>query len=93
MIPVTVASPDFTYDPEALVREGKVTGLSKADRQAIADGADLGRVVNVRLKKAGLTRSGRVLQRADRLTPEGIYQAASDRDEVLALLKRAGYVR
>jgi hypothetical protein len=93
MIPVTVASPDFTYDIDELVRTGQVTGLSKADRAALAEGADFSQVVNVRSRKAGLTTSGRVLSRAGRLTPEGIFQIASDREEALALLKRNGYFR
>lgn len=93
MIPVTVASPDFTYDVDELVRVGQVTGLSKADKAALAEGADFSKVVNIRSRKAGLTQSGRVLSRAGRLTPEGIFKLASDREEALALLKRNGYFR
>lgn len=92
MIPVTVASPDFTHDIDALIRDGQVTGLSKADRRALAEGADFAKVVNIRSRKAGLTQSGRVLDRAGRSTPEGIFQTASDREEALALLKRHGYL-
>lgn len=94
MIPVTVASPDFTYNLDELVRQGQVTALSKADRRAVLDGADLGRVVNVRRTKAGLTESGRVLRRRDRMTPEAIYrQTGDDREAALALLKAQGYLR
>jgi hypothetical protein len=93
MLPVTVASPDYTYDPEALAREGRVTGLSKGDLRAIADGADFAQVVNIRSRAAGLHESGRVLSRAGRLTPEGIYRTTSSRDEALALLQRNGYLR
>jgi hypothetical protein len=70
-----------------------VTGLSKADLLALADGADLNQLVNVRLKKAGLRESGRVLSRAGRPTPEGIYRMSSTRTEAVALLRRFGYVR
>lgn len=94
MIPVTVASPDFTYNLDELVRNGQVTSLSKADRRAVLDGADLGRVVNVRHTKAGLTESGRVLRRRGRLTPEAIYrQTGDDREAALTLLERNGYLR
>lgn len=93
MIPVTVASPDFAYDLDDLVATGQVTGLSKADRRAVLDGADLGRVVNVRRQQAGLTESGRVLRRRGQLTPEVIYRTTSDRDEAVALLKQHGYLR
>lgn len=93
MIPVTVASPDLTYDPIELARTGQMTGLSKADLRAVTDGADFAKVVNVRQRAAGLTQSGRVLSRAGRPTPEAIYRLAKDRDEAVALLKQAGYLR
>lgn len=94
MTPVTVASPDLTYDPVELARSGQVTGLSRADLRAIDQGADFNQVVNVRSSKAGLTESGRVLARRGRLTPQGIYrQAGDDRDAALALLRQHGYLR
>lgn len=94
MIPTTVAAPDLTYDPEKLARDGLVTGLSKADQQALADGADFNQVVNVRAKKAGLVQSGEALTRAGRPTPAGIYRTAgADRDKALGLLAQHGYVR
>ncbi|MEU7814122.1 hypothetical protein [Pseudonocardia sp. NPDC049154] len=37
---------DLRTDPRAAVLAGKVTGLSKADEQAIRDGADVGQVIN-----------------------------------------------
>lgn len=86
------AAPDLVADPTDLVREGKVSGLSKADLQAIGDGADVGKVVNVRRKAAGLTESGRVLARAGKLTPEGIYRLASSQAEAVSLLRRYGYL-
>lgn len=93
MIPTTVAS-TLRQDPGELVRSGQVRGLSKADMQALNDGADLGRVVNVRRKKAGLLEAGHALQRGGRPTPAGIYAAAgNDREKALELLKRFGYLR
>jgi hypothetical protein len=94
MIPVTVASPDLTHDPVELARNGQVTGLSKADRRALDDGADFGQVVNIRSRKAGLMESGRVLSRAGRPSPEAIYRMApNDREEAVRLLRAAGYLR
>lgn len=93
MIPTTLANRDYIQDPAELLKQGLVTGLSKADQKAIADGADFGQVVNVRLRKAGLTESGRVLSRRGRATPEAIYhEAGNDRDRALALLQAAGYL-
>jgi len=92
----SIADNDFavTYDPVQLAREGKVTGLSKADMRALNEGADFGRVTNVHGKAAGLTVSGRVLERAGRLTPEGIFrEAGEDRAKALDLLTRNGYLR
>lgn len=93
MIPSTEdAAPDLVSDPSDLMSQGLVTGLSKADRQAIADGADLNKVVNVRKRSAGLIESGRVLARAGKLTPEGIYRIASDQPAAVAMLRRFGYL-
>lgn len=93
MIPTTVSSP-YAQDVDQLIRDGLVTGLSKADRQALADGADLGRVVNVRSKSAGLMQAGQALTRAGRPTPAGIYRlAGDDRAKALELLKQHGYIR
>jgi len=93
MIPTTIAAPDLTYDPQELVRTGQVTGLSKADRQAIEDGADLGQVTNIRRRSAGLMESGEALTRGDRPTPAGIYRAATSREDALERLAAAGYIR
>ncbi len=92
MTATTVASP-LRQDPNELVRSGQVRGLSKADQQALADGADLNRVVNVRLKKAGLLDAGHALTRAGKPTPAAIYRASGeDRAKALELLKAAGYI-
>ena len=94
MIPTTSAAPDLTYDPVDLAHRGLVTGLSKADMEALRDGADFGQVVNVRSRKAGLRESGEALTRASRPTPAGIFKTAGgDRDRALALLSQHGYIR
>lgn len=88
------AAEGLVSDPTDLARQGKVTGLSKADLRAInEDGADLNQVVNVRRREAGLKDSGRVLARNGRLTPEGVYRVASTREEAVDLFRRFGYLR
>lgn len=91
MIPTTVASP-LRQSPEQLVEDGQVRGLSKADLQAIGDGADVGQVVNVRRRSAGLLEAGHALTRSGRPTPAGIYRVATDREDAVRLLARYGYV-
>lgn len=59
---------DFTTDPQLAFKEGRVRGLSKADRQAVKDGADLNQVVNAhrgmytaggqKRTREGITRRG-----------------------------------
>lgn len=92
MIPTTVASP-YVQDVDQLVRDGQVTGLSKADVRALNDGADLSQVVNVRLKRAGLLDAGHALTRGGgRPTPAGIYRQASSRERAIELLRRHRYI-
>lgn len=94
MLPTTVAAPDLIQDPAELLRQGQIRGLSKADALAIEHGADFGRVVNVRARKAGLRQAGKVLARRGKPTPEGIYaRAGDDRAKAVELLKQFGYIR
>ena len=92
-IPITIANPDFVHDPVSLVRQGLVTGLSKADQKALTDGADMARVVNVRSRRAGLSGPGGALIRGGRPTPAGIYAAATSREDAIERLITAGYIR
>ncbi|MDR7253717.1 hypothetical protein J2X46_002707 [Nocardioides sp. BE266] len=94
LVPTSVSSP-YRQDPEQLVADGLVRGLSKADMQALADGADLNQVVNVRLRSAGLWQAGETaLRRGSRPTPAGIYaRAGDDRDLAVSLLGQHGYIR
>lgn len=86
------AAQHLVSDPMQAFRDGQVRGMSAADTKAVADGADLGRVVNVRRSETGLSRAGRVLDRGGVPTPEGIYQFASDRADALQMLRRFGYI-
>jgi hypothetical protein len=93
MLPTTVGqAPELLADPVELAEQGLVTGLSKADLKAIADGADFNQVVNVRRAAAGLREAGRALVRAGRPTPEAIYRAATSREDALRLLKLHGFI-
>lgn len=93
MTPTTDAiGKDLITDPSDLVERGLIRGLSKGDLQALDAGADLGQVVNVRRRAAGLTVGSSVMRRGGRLTPQAIMQLASDRTEVVALLRKFGYI-
>lgn len=93
MVPTKAGDDRLAQDPVDLMQRGLVTGMSKADRKAIADGADFNLVVNVRRQSAGLNTSGRAIARAGRPTPEGIYARATSRDDAIERLIAAGYVR
>lgn len=80
-------------DPMAAFKSGQITGLSKADTEAVQNGADLGQVVNVRRAAAGLTDGSSVIARRGRLTPSGIQRVATDRDDAIRLLTKFGYIR
>lgn len=86
------AGRELVTDTSDLVDRGLITGLSKGDAEALAGGADLGQVVNVRRKSAGLTVGSSVIERAGRPTPQGILQLVSDRAEMIELLRRFGYI-
>lgn len=93
MTPTTnVTGRELITDPAELVEKGLIRGLSKGDLEALKVGADLGQVVNVRRKQAGLTVGSSVMQRAGRLTPQGVLAVASDRQQHIELLKRYGYL-
>lgn len=87
-----IAAPGLISDPMEAFEKGQISGLSKADTQAIIEGADLGQVVNVRRSAAGLTEGSSVMVRGGRLTPEGVYRIASDRAEAVSLLTQQGYI-
>lgn len=95
MVPVDreIKASDLLTDPEAAFEAGEVKGLSKADMEAIRDGADMASVINVRSRRAGLRVSGRVLERGGRITPEGIYAVTRNRDDAIEMLTNAGYMR
>lgn len=86
------AGKHLVTNPATAFRNGDVRGLSKGDTEALSLGADMGQVVNVRRKEAGLTIGSSVIERAGRLTPQGILHLATDRARQLTLLRRFGYI-
>lgn len=90
-------SESLRADPMQMFREGKITGLSQAETQAVNDGADLASVVNAHrgmYTAAGhsFTREGVTRYGSGRLTPGQIYRDASSRTEAIDLLNRYGYI-
>jgi hypothetical protein len=92
MVPTTrQAGAEHLTDPMAAFRAGQVRGLSQADIEAIRVGADMGQVVNVRRRSAGLMQGSSVMERGGRLTPQGIFRIVGD-DDPLPLLRQHGYI-
>lgn len=97
---------DAKTDPREAVLSGGVRGLSKADLQAIRDGADVSQVVNAhrgmyaaagkKFTREGTTRSGYARlfmpSGSPRLRPEEIYKQADSRTEAIRMLKQFGYL-
>ena len=84
---------ELIQDPMELFKSGAIHDLTVAEDEAIKMGADIADVINIRRKSAGLKVAGRVLERGNRLTVEGILHLATDRDEAIDLLTRTGYIR
>jgi hypothetical protein len=84
--------PSLITDPQEAYDKGWIRGLSNKDREAVDAGADLGQVVNVHRKAAGLKVGSSVAVRAGRLTPEGCALYSSDREDFLRLLRKFGYL-
>ncbi|PZF98250.1 VG15 protein [Micromonospora deserti] len=90
------AAGDLRTDPKALFAAGEVTGLSVADAEAVADGADLARVVNAH--RGMYAAGGRKFtheaagRRRPRLMPEQIYRDAGSRADAVRLLRLHGYI-
>jgi hypothetical protein len=96
---------DVRTDPQALFAQGRVNGVTRAEREAIEAGADLNQVINAR-RSLYVDDAGRRLTRESttraggsrgvngvRATPEQIYRDADgDRGEALRLLTRHGYL-
>lgn len=93
MIPTTAAKPNGFGQS---VEPDEIKDLSKAQRQAIDDGADMNQVINQRRgrSKDGMTTTEGATRRsgATRLTPEAIYRVSATREEALMRLRANGYL-
>lgn len=95
--PAAARRDGLVLDPVGAIRDGQVTGLSKADRQAILDGADVNQVIN---SSRGMT-TGNMFGRDVKLTMEGttrrgVYgssKQAASRGYVVEKIGRYGYVQ
>lgn len=94
MQPTTTAvGARYITSPAEAQRRGAISGLSRADQKALDAGADLGQIVNVQRKSAGLTFGSSVTARGGRPTPFGIFRlAGDDRTRVIELLAQYGYI-
>lgn len=95
-IPAENGQPPAGYTMQ--IDPANIRGLTVEQRQAIADGADLNRVINAhrhgKLSANGMATLERAPRGAVRLTPEAIYrQAAGDRERAVELLEEHGYLR
>lgn len=86
---------DLVTDPNAyfksLSRAEQDKVFTIAGAEAIRDGADITKVVNVRRRTAGIGTT--LTNRPGRLMPEAIYGIARDREHALQLLAENGYIR
>lgn len=90
--PVAPTSLDPNQYFDSLTREQQDAAFGAANAQAIRDGADIFRVVNV--QRSTYVASGqRQATPAGRPMPEWIYwKAAGDRDQAIAMLHQYGYL-
>lgn len=99
-VPLDDPRSDMIRDARQMVEDGDVTGLSVDDTQAIMDGADPARVINAHRGMSTEMFAGQSVKTttalADRgqirLRPAAIYQLADDRQHVLDLLAKYGYI-
>lgn len=75
---------DFTTDPRKAIEAGQVRGLTRAERAAIDDGADIGQVINARRGMTTTRIGGRDIQvTTEGTTRRGVaFRALSNRGSV-----------
>ena len=99
MVPTNEANHE---DAGSKIGPGDVKDLTKAQRQAIGDGADMNKVINSHRTYTNRDGSFTPSRSADRmtttafgkrrLTPEGIYRVSATREEALKRLRDNGYL-
>lgn len=89
-------SGDLTVDPYAYFRslepgmQDRIWG--KKDAQAIRDGSDIYRVVNVRSRGLSTSKQARKFGTPSRKTVDDIYATAKNREQAIKMLTDEGYV-
>lgn len=90
------AAGDLTIDPYAYFKslDPKMQDrlFGKNDAQAIRDGANIYRVVNIRSRGLGTSRQARKFGTPSRMTVDDILATAKGRDDAIRLLAQEGYV-
>lgn len=90
------AAGDLTVDPYAYFRSLDETAqnriFGKRDAQAIRDGGDIYRVVNIRSRGLGTGRQARKYGTPMRATVDDIYARAATRQDAIRMLTEEGYV-
>lgn len=66
--------------------------FGRQDARAIRDGADIYRVVNIRMRGLATAKSARKYGTPHRLTIEDIYETTRTRDEAIRLMQREGFI-
>jgi hypothetical protein len=93
-IPSTLANPADNMGVNPTLDQ--ITDLTEAEREALAEGADLPQVINARRGRSRdkmSTLEGTSRDRSQRrLTPDGIFKKAKSRGEAVDLLKEYGYL-
>lgn len=87
---------DLTTDPYAyfnsLTEEQQDRLFGKADAQAIRDGADIYRVVNIRERGLATAKGARKFGTPHRMTIDDIYEQAKSRDDAIRLMRQEGFI-
>lgn len=87
---------DLTTDPyvyfNGLTEQQQDQLFGRADAQAIRDGADIYRVVNIRERGLATVKRARRFGTPHRLTIDDIYERAGSREEAIQLMREEGFI-
>jgi len=77
---------------DSLSKEAQDKTFGKAEARAIRDGADVGRVENIRSRGLGTAKAARKYGTPSRMTVDDIYRVAGSRENAIRLLTAEGYI-
>lgn len=87
---------DLTTDPykyfESLDAKTQDRLFGRNDAQAIRDGGDINRVVNIRTRGLGTSKQAAKYGTPSRLTIDDIYMRATDRADAIRLMRQEGFI-